>query len=129
MTAWWRGLAHGLQAARFPATLALPLAIGGWGLMAAGMALRWWAIRVLAEWFTVDVAIRPGRRRVRRGPYRLLRHPSCTGALMTFLGFSRALGDRWALLVLPLPVTAAFAWRIRVAERVLANAFADEYPA
>lgn len=100
----------------------------GLALMAAGLALRFWAIRVLARFFTVDVNIQEGHELVRRGPYRWLRHPSYTGSLMTFLGFGLALGNAWSLLVVMAPVTVAFIWRMRVEERVLAEAFPSQYP-
>lgn len=101
----------------------------GMAMMVAGMLLRWWSVRVLAEYFTVDVSIRPDHRIVRDGPYRWLRHPSYTGALATFYGFAVCLGDIAALLVVVLPVTLVFLWRIRVEEGVLAQAFPDDYPA
>jgi protein-S-isoprenylcysteine O-methyltransferase len=101
----------------------------GLAMMASGIAFRWWAIRVLAEYFTVDVSIRPDHRIVRDGPYRLLRHPSYTGALATFCGFALCLGDIVALLAVVMPVTLAFLWRIRLEESVLSQAFPDDYPA
>ena len=97
-------------------------------LMATGLALRFWAIRVLARFFTVDVNIQPGHELIRHGPYRWLRHPSYTGSLMTFLGFGLALGNVVSLLVVLAPVTVAFVWRMRVEERVLAEAFPSQYP-
>ena len=100
----------------------------GLSLMATGLALRFWAIRVLARFFTVDVNIQEGHELIRRGPYRLLRHPAYTGSLMTFLGFGLALGNAWALLAVMAPVTVAFLWRMRVEERVLAEAFPMQYP-
>jgi protein-S-isoprenylcysteine O-methyltransferase len=112
-----------------PDTWQQPLLIAGCALMLLGMPLRWWSVRTLAQFFTIDVAIREGHRLIRGGPYRLLRHPSYTGALMTFWGFGLALGHWSSLLVLIVPVTAAFLWRIRIEERVLADAFPAEYPA
>ncbi|MEP6908068.1 MAG: isoprenylcysteine carboxylmethyltransferase family protein [Pseudoxanthomonas sp.] len=106
----------------------VPLFWTGLGLMAGGLALRFWAIRVLARFFTVDVNIQQGHELIRRGPYRWLRHPSYTGSLMTFLGFGLALGNLWSLLVVMAPVTAAFFWRMNVEERVLAGAFPTQYP-
>ncbi|MEO6103437.1 MAG: isoprenylcysteine carboxylmethyltransferase family protein [Pseudoxanthomonas sp.] len=108
--------------------LRLPLFWTGLLLMATGLALRFWAIRVLARFFTVDVNIQEGHELIRRGPYRRLRHPSYTGSLMTFLGFGLALGNAWSLLVVMAPVTVAFIWRMRVEERVLAEAFPSQYP-
>lgn len=105
-----------------------PLLWTGLLLMASGMILRFWSVRVLASFFTVDVTIREGHELIRRGPYSLLRHPSYTGALMTFLGFGLALGNLWALVVVMVPVTIAFLWRIRIEEQVLAEAFPSQYP-
>ena len=107
--------------------LRIPLFWAGLALMAGGLALRFWAIRVLARFFTVDVNIQEGHELIRSGPYRLLRHPSYTGSLMTFLGFGLALGNVWSLLVLLAPVIFAFVWRMRVEERVLAEAFPTQY--
>ncbi len=114
---------------RFPPALQPWLPWTGLGLMAAGLLLRAWAIRVLARQFTVDVSVRPDHELVRRGPYRLLRHPSYTGALATFLGFALALGGWASLLVVIVPVTLAFLRRIRIEESVLAEAFPQAYPA
>lgn len=114
---------------RFPPELRIALFWAGCALMVAGMLFRWWAVRVLADYFTVDVTIRPDHRLIRKGPYRWLRHPSYTGSLATFYGFALALGDVASLLAIALPVTAAFLWRMRIEERVLADAFPGQYPA
>ena len=109
--------------------LRMPLFLTGCALMLAGMLFRWWAVRVLAHHFTVDVAIRDDHKLIRQGPYRLLRHPSYTGSLTTFYGFALALGSAWSLLLIAVVVTAAFLWRIRVEERALTSAFPRDYPA
>lgn len=106
-----------------------PLLWLGMALMVAGLLLRWWSVRTLAQFFTVDIAIHPGQELIRRGPYRLLRHPSYTGALLTVVGFAIALGNLLAALVVIVPITAAFLWRIRIEERMLADAFPEAYPA
>jgi protein-S-isoprenylcysteine O-methyltransferase len=118
-----------LQPSPIPEPPRQALFLIGMAMMIVGMLFRWWSIRVLAEYFTVDVSIRPDHRIVRDGPYRVLRHPSYTGALATFYGFALSLGDIVALLVVVLPVTLVFLWRIRVEEGVLAQAFPDDYPA
>src|SRR3546814_7292149 len=100
----------GLDVARFPRQLQAPLWWLGIALMPGGMGLRWWSIRVLARHFTVDVTIHPDHELVRRGPYRLLRHPSYPGLLVTFLGFALCLGN-WLSLAAVLAVVLAFLWR------------------
>jgi len=114
---------------RFDDGLRVPLFRIGCALMVAGMAFRWWAVRVLANYFTVDVAIREDHQLIRSGPYRLLRHPSYTGSLTTFYGFALALGSVWSFALIAVVVTAAFLWRIRVEERALVSAFPQDYPA
>lgn len=114
---------------RFDESLRMPLFRIGCGMMIAGMLFRWWAVRVLANYFTVDVAIRDDHKLIRNGPYRLLRHPSYTGSLITFYGFALALGSVWSLALIAVVVTAAFLWRIRVEERALVSAFPQDYPA
>jgi protein-S-isoprenylcysteine O-methyltransferase len=106
-----------------------PLFWTGLALMAAGIAFRWWAIRVLAKFFTVDVAVHADHQLVQDGPYRWLRHPSYTGSLATFVGFGLALGNWVSLLAAVLPVVASFAYRIHVEEQALTSAFPDAYPA
>ncbi|UYB54517.1 isoprenylcysteine carboxylmethyltransferase family protein [Xanthomonas sp. AM6] len=113
---------------RYAPALQEPARWTGCALLATGLALRRWAIRVLARWFTVDVTIQEGHRLIRRGPYRYLRHPSYTGVLLSFYGLAIGLGDVLSLLAIVLPVTWAFLRRIRVEEAMLTNAFPEEYP-
>jgi len=122
--AWLAWRDDGQLAAREPG-----LAWCGMALMLAGLLLRWWSVRTLGRWFTVDLAVRAEQELVRHGPYRLLRHPSYTGALLTVLGFAVGTGQLAAGLVALLPVAAAFLWRIRIEEAMLARAFPDAWPA
>jgi hypothetical protein len=54
----------------------------GIALMLVGMAFRFYAMSVLGRFFTYDVAIHAGQTVIEVGPYRYIRHPSYTGALM-----------------------------------------------
>lgn len=113
---------------RYAPALQEPARWLGCALLAGGLALRLWAIRVLARWFTVDVTIQDDHRLIRHGPYRYLRHPSYTGALLAFYGLAVGLGNVLSLLAIVLPVTWAFLRRIRVEEATLTQAFPREYP-
>jgi len=96
-------------------------------LLAAGIALRWWAIFVLGRFFTVDVAIHEGHEVVTDGPYAVLRHPSYTGALLAFVAIGLTYGSWFALAVLIVPILAALVVRIRVEERALEGALGDDW--
>src|SRR6476619_936222 len=70
----------------------------------AGVVLRWWAIRTLGVHFTRNLQIAADHQVVTDGPYRQLRHPSYTGAILMFTGVGIGLGNALSLaacLVLP----------------------------
>jgi len=91
------------------------------------MALRQYAMSVLGRHFTFDVAISSGHALVESGPYRYVRHPSYTGALLTLLGFGLALGN-WAGLAVALACMAlAYTYRITVEEAALSSALGEPY--
>lgn len=114
-------LSYALPAFALPAAIGLYFA--GLIIFLAGIALRWYAIRYLGRWFTVNVAIAHDQPLIDTGPYRHVRHPSYTGALMAFLGFALTMDNLASLLVVVLPSFAVFSWRIHIEEQVLARAF------
>jgi protein-S-isoprenylcysteine O-methyltransferase len=98
-------------------------------LCIAGIVLRWYSIFYLGRFFTVDVAIATQHKLIDSGPYRSIRHPSYTGALMVFAGFGLCLGNWLSILAITLPIFGAFLWRIRVEEHALLAALGDDYRA
>jgi protein-S-isoprenylcysteine O-methyltransferase Ste14 len=99
----------------------------GIAIALAGGALRDWAILSLGRYFRREVTIEPGQRIVRRGPYRVLRHPSYAGILLIFAGFALAFGSWVGAAVALLVVFAGMQPRIRVEEHALAQAFGADY--
>ena len=69
-------------------------------LINAGIALRLYAIHVLGASFTTTVAVAPEQTVIETGPYRLIRHPSYTGLLITLLGLGLSSTNWLSLLVL-----------------------------
>lgn len=95
--------------------------------IALGLAVRWWAVLSFRRFFTVDVAIHPDHCLVQTGPYRLIRHPAYAGSLLSFAGLA-VCGSSWlSILVILVPITVAFLYRIHVEERALLVAFPSEY--
>jgi len=129
---WWIGMAMD-----FSLSLLLPQAAISWGrtslffigicLMLLGIALRWYAVMVLGKYFTFDVAIQRGQTLVEAGPYRYVRHPSYTGALLTLFGFGLALGNWAGLTVNLLCMGFAYGYRIPVEEAALTSALGEAY--
>lgn len=121
----------GLSMLRFHPKAMLPhpdaMFLFGLPLFFGGIVLRWYSIFYLGRFFTVDVAIAKDHRLIDSGPYRFIRHPSYTGALLAFVGLGLCLGNWLSLLCLTLPVMAAFGWRIGVEERALTEALGENY--
>jgi len=99
----------------------------GLGVMIAGIALRLWSVRTLGAFFRTKVTILSDHSLVRTGPYRLVRHPAYTGALMTCVGLGFALGNWAALGLLVIVPAAAYFRRIRIEERLLAAQFGAQW--
>jgi protein-S-isoprenylcysteine O-methyltransferase len=96
-------------------------------LIFIGTAFRWYSAQVLGKFFTFDVAILDGHTLIESGPYRYIRHPSYTGALVALVGFGFALGNWAALLVAVMCLCMAYVHRIRVEEAALIAALGDSY--
>jgi len=111
--------------ARF--TVGRALFVVALALYAAGLALRWSAIIHLGRFFTVDVAIAEGHRVIDTGPYRFVRHPSYTGALLAFAGLGLLTGNAISLALFLAPITTAYLYRIRVEEAALRQAIGEPY--
>jgi len=94
-------------------------AAAGMTLFAAGLFLRWWAIITLGRFFTVDVVVEKDHEVVERVPFRLVRHPSYTSVLLAFVGFALTLRSWAAMLVVLVPIFAAFIHRVNVEEEAL----------
>jgi protein-S-isoprenylcysteine O-methyltransferase len=99
----------------------------GFFVFVFGLVLRWLSIGYLGKFFTIDVAIHSGHRVIEAGPYRYIRHPSYTGALLAFLGLGLSIGNWWSLAIFTLPTFLAFLVRIKVEERALAEAMGEQY--
>lgn len=101
--------------------------VPGCALFGGGLALRWYSIWHLGRFFTANVAIHSRHEIIDTGPYRLIRHPSYTGALLAFLGLALCLDNWVSVVVLMLPVIWAFHRRIDIEEAALANALGSPY--
>jgi protein-S-isoprenylcysteine O-methyltransferase Ste14 len=95
-------------------------------LASAGIALRWYAVVTLGRFFTTRVQTTDDQVVVESGPYRVIRHPSYTGLLLTILGILLC-STNWISLACFLVVVPGFAYRIRVEERALIDALGDPY--
>jgi protein-S-isoprenylcysteine O-methyltransferase Ste14 len=129
---WWIGIALDFSLSSFLPQAAIPwrrtsLFSVGICLMLLGVALRWYSASVLGKYFTFDVAIQGGQILIDAGPYRFVRHPSYSGALVSLVGFGLTLGN-WAGLAASLCCMGfAYGYRIPVEEAALGSALGETY--
>ncbi len=92
--------------------------LGGYGLLQLG---RLWIIVSLGARWTTRVIALPGAPRVRRGPYRFLRHPNYLVVALEIPLLPFAFGAWQMALGFGLTNLALLAHRIRVEDRALAG--------
>ena len=96
-------------------------------LMLAGAALRQYAVRSLGRFFTCTVMVHRDQTVVETGPYRYVRHPAYSAALLSHIGLGLALTN-WASVAASLLLSGAgYAYRIAVEERALQEKIGAPY--
>ena len=99
----------------------------GIGLICGGLIIRWIAILTLKKAFTVNVSISEDQRLVKFGIYKYIRHPSYLGSLLSFLGLGIVFNNWITFAVIFIPILISFLYRISVEEKVLIDAFGNQY--
>lgn len=109
--------------------------LGEWALWAGaavslgGIALRLWSVVTLGQYFTYVVRVSGDQKVVETGPYRLIRHPSYTGGLLTGIGIGLSLRLPLAPAIIGATSLLAYLIRIAVEEKALAEGIGEPYRA
>jgi protein-S-isoprenylcysteine O-methyltransferase Ste14 len=102
----------------------------GWvGLLIAvgGMSVRWWANRTLGEYYTRTLRVTAAQSIIRKGPYRMIRHPGYLGSMLMWVGAGLATTN-WIVFTLAMVVMfAAYYYRIQAEEQMLMAAMSQDY--
>jgi protein-S-isoprenylcysteine O-methyltransferase Ste14 len=110
-----------------PSRLKLPLFAVGVTSILLGSLLRRYCWRTLGEYFTGDVRAKQDQPVIRSGPYRLVRHPSYTAAMMMFIGIGLSLGSWFSLILLTISSILVYGYRVSVEERALLTTIGQPY--
>ena len=106
-----------------------PQPFGGWlgfGLTAAGAALAIWGRFTLGRNWSAVVTVKANHELIRRGPYRIVRHPIYAGMLLAVLGTGLAFGHAQGLLAF---LVALFTWKRKslTEEKFMVEQFGEQY--
>lgn len=121
------GVYLGTRGVGFIPTGSLSISVFGLILIFVGLAIRWTAILTLKKHFTVNVNIGDSHQLIKTGLYRIVRHPSYTGSLVSFFGLGLTFSNWLSALVIFVPIFFAFSYRIRVEEQALTEYFGEQY--
>lgn len=106
---------------------ALPLALSGCVIAAAGTALVLRSRAELGSAWSLVPRVDPGMGLVTTGPYRVVRHPIYLGLVLVVLGETLAFVSGPALFIVVSAVAPTFAWRARTEEKMLSRTFGERY--
>lgn len=121
------GIYLGVKGVGFVAEGSFVISVAGLMLIILGLVIRWWAILTLKHRFTTDVSIQKDHALVTTGVYRAIRHPAYAASILSFLGLGMTFSNWLSVVVIVVPITAAFLYRIRVEEAVLNSHFGDTW--
>jgi protein-S-isoprenylcysteine O-methyltransferase Ste14 len=102
----------------------------GWvgiGLMIGGLALRFWANRVLGRFYTRTLRAAADQKVIDHGPYKILRHPGYSGVLAMWAGAGFATLNWVAATAVILGMSGAYHYRILCEEEMLRRALGQPY--
>ena len=111
----------------FPMAKSAWLSYSGLLIIVIGMVIRFIAILTLRRFFTVDLSIQHNHELINKGLYKYIRHPSYTGSLISFLGFSISMNNWISAIIIFVPVLLVFLHRMKLEEQLLLEKFGDKY--
>jgi protein-S-isoprenylcysteine O-methyltransferase Ste14 len=99
----------------------------GMALVVIGLMIRIHAIQTLNQYFTFSVANVENHKIIETGLYKFIRHPGYLGQLLIFSGLSSSMSNWLSILVMMIPVTLGYLYRIKVEERFMLEQLGDDY--
>jgi len=116
-----------LPAMQFPPGSRIIAFYLGVATLVAGALLRRACWRALGEYFTGDVKARADQPVIQTGPYKWVRHPSYTGAMLMFVGIGVALTNWLSVALLLTGAIVSYGYRVKVEERALLSEIGEPY--
>ena len=96
-------------------------------IIIAGMIFRFWAIISLGNLFTVNVTIKDNHQIKKDGLYKVIRHPSYSGSILSFIGYGISLNNWISLVIITILIVSAMLYRIKIEEKLLTDHFGSDY--
>jgi protein-S-isoprenylcysteine O-methyltransferase Ste14 len=99
----------------------------GMALFVIGFIIRIHSLLTLKQYFTYSVAKVENHKIIESGLYKFIRHPGYLGQLIIFIGISTSISNWLSILVMMIPITLGYLYRIKVEERFMLEQLGEEY--
>jgi protein-S-isoprenylcysteine O-methyltransferase Ste14 len=99
----------------------------GMALVGIGFMIRIHSILTLKQYFTYSVAKVENHKIIETGLYKFIRHPGYLGQLIIFIGISTSISNWLSILLMMVPVTLGYLYRIKVEEKFMVEQLGENY--
>ena len=99
----------------------------GMALTALGFVIRIHSILTLKQYFTYSVAKVENHKIIETGLYKFIRHPGYLRQFIIFIGISTSISNWLSILLMMIPVTLGYLYRIKVEERFMLEQLGVDY--
>ena len=96
-------------------------------LVGIGLGIRITSILTLKKYFTYSVAKVADHNLIETGLYKIIRHPGYLGQLLIFLGISISVSNWASILLMMIPVSIGYLYRINVEEKFMIAQLGENY--
>jgi Putative protein-S-isoprenylcysteine methyltransferase len=103
------------------------LFVVGMALVVVGFMIRIHSLQTLKQYFTYSVAKVENHKLIETGLYKFIRHPGYLGQLIIFIGISTSISNWLSILVMMIPTTLGYLYRIKVEERFMVEQLGEDY--
>ncbi len=99
----------------------------GMALVVVGFIIRIYSMLTLNQYFTYSVAKVENHKLIETGMYRFIRHPGYLGQLIIFMGISISISNWLSILLMMIPVSLGYLYRIKVEEKFMVEQLGEDY--
>ncbi len=99
----------------------------GMAIFTIGLLIRVHSLLTLKQYFTYSVANVENHTIITSGLYKFIRHPGYLGQLMIFIGISISMSNWLSVLLMMIPVTLGYLYRIQVEENFMMDHLGENY--
>lgn len=99
----------------------------GMALFAIGFMVRIYSILTLKQYFMYSVAKVENHKIIETGLYIFIRHPGYLGQLIIFVGISISISNWLSIVLMMIPVTVGYLYRIKIEEKFMTDQFGEDY--